>query len=53
MTTFDDVARFVLGFPETSSTPSYGGFPALRVNKRLLGRLPGETADGGDLPATE
>jgi hypothetical protein len=45
MTTFDDVARFVLRLPETSSTPSYGGFPALRVNKQLLGRLRGEMAD--------
>jgi len=48
VTTFDDVVRFALRLPETSSAPSYGGFPALRVNKKLFARLRGEMADDTD-----
>ncbi len=48
MTSFDDVERFALRLPETTSTPSYGGFPALRVNKRMFARLRGEMAEDVD-----
>ena len=48
MTSFADVERLVLAWPETTSTPSYGGFPALRVNKRFFARLRGEMADHVD-----
>jgi hypothetical protein len=48
VTTYADVERFALTLPETTSTPSYGGAPALRVNKRLIGRLRGEMADDVD-----
>ena len=48
MTTWADVEALVLGWPETTSTPSYGGFPALRVNKKLIARLRGEMADDVD-----
>ena len=48
MTTFAEIEKFALRLPETTSTPSYGGAPALRVNKRLIGRLRGEMADDPD-----
>ena len=48
MTTFADVERFALTLPETTSTPSYGGAPALRVNKKMFARLRGEMADHVD-----
>ena len=51
MTSFADVQRFALTLPETTSTPSYGGHPALRVNKKLFVRLRGEMADDLD-PST-
>lgn len=45
MATYDDLERFALTLPETTSSPSYGGFPALRVTKRLLARLCGELGE--------
>ena len=48
MTTFAEVEAFALTLPETTSTPSYGGAPALRVNKRMFARLRGEMADDLD-----
>jgi len=51
VTTFADVAGWACTWPETTSTPSYGGFPALRVNKKMFARLRGEMADDLD-PAT-
>jgi hypothetical protein len=45
MTSFADVEATVLEWPETTSTPSYGGFPALRVNNKMFARLRGEMAD--------
>jgi hypothetical protein len=48
MTSFADVQRFALTLPETASTPSYGGHPALRVNKKMFARLRGEMADDVD-----
>ncbi len=48
MTTFAHVEAFGLTLPETTSTPSYGGAPALRVNKRMFARLRGEMADDLD-----
>lgn len=48
MTTFAQIESFTLGLPETTSTPSYGGAPALRVNKRLIGRLRAEMAEDLD-----
>ncbi|MEP7089383.1 MAG: MmcQ/YjbR family DNA-binding protein [Nocardioidaceae bacterium] len=45
MTTYAEVEAFALTLPETTSTPSYGGAPALRVNKRMFARLRGEMAD--------
>ena len=48
MPTFAEVEQLVLAWPETASTPSYGGFPALRVNKKLFARLRGEMADDPD-----
>jgi hypothetical protein len=48
VTTFAEVEAFALTLPETTSTPSYGGAPALRVNKRMFARLRGEMADDLD-----
>jgi len=48
MTTFEQVEALTLAWPETTSTPSYGGFPALRVNKKLFARLRGEMQDDVD-----
>lgn len=45
MTTFAEVEAQVLAWPETTVTPSYGGFPALRVNKKLFAWLRGQMAD--------
>ena len=45
MTTFAQVQELALTLPETTSSPSYGGAPALRVNKLLFARLRGEMAD--------
>ncbi|HET9761791.1 MAG TPA: hypothetical protein VFP51_18685, partial [Nocardioidaceae bacterium] len=45
MTTWARVEAFALTLPETTSTPSYAGAPALRVNKKLFARLRGEMAD--------
>jgi hypothetical protein len=44
MTTFAEVEDFACSLPETTSTPSYGGAPALRVNKKMFARLRGEMA---------
>jgi hypothetical protein len=46
--TFSEVEAFALGLPETTSTPSYGGAPALKVNRKLFARLRGEMADDLD-----
>jgi hypothetical protein len=46
--TFAEVEQLMLRLPETTSTPSYGGAPALRVNKRMFARLRGEMADHVD-----
>jgi hypothetical protein len=48
MTTFADVEALVRDWPETTSSPSYGGAPALRVNKKMFARLRGEMADHVD-----
>jgi hypothetical protein len=48
VTTWERVQAFALTLPETTSTPSYGGAPALRVNRRLFARLRGEMADDTD-----
>ncbi len=48
MMTFSGVETLVLAWPETTSTPSYGGLSALRVNKRLFARLRGEMQDDLD-----
>lgn len=45
VTTWARVEAFALTLPETTSTPSYAGAPALRVNKKLFARLRGEMAD--------
>lgn len=43
--TFAEVEELALSLPETTSGPSYGGAPALRVNKKMFVRLRGEMAD--------
>ena len=48
MTNWQRVEAFALTLPETTSTPSYGGAPALRVNKKMFARLRGEMADDLD-----
>ena len=48
MMTFSGVETLVLAWPETTSTPSYGGFSALRVNKKFFARLRGEMQDDVD-----
>src|SRR5881227_296034 len=48
VTSYAEVEAFALTLPETSSSPSYGGAPALRVNKKLFARLRGEMADDVD-----
>lgn len=44
MTTWAALERWALRLPETTSTPSYGGAPALRVNTKTFARLRGEMA---------
>lgn len=46
MTSWAEVEALALSWPETTSTPSYGGFPALRVNKKLFAH----EAEHGPLP---
>jgi len=48
MTTFARLEELALTLPETTATPSYGGAPALRVNKKMFARLRGEMADDLD-----
>ena len=48
MTTYAEVEAFVLTLPETAAGPSYGGAPALRVNKKLVARLRAEMAEDLD-----
>src|SRR3954454_199723 len=48
MPTFAEVEQLVAGWPETTSTPSYGGAPALRVNGKMFARLRAEMADDLD-----
>ena len=48
MITWERVEAFALTLPETTSTPSYGGAPALRVNRKMFARLRGEMADDLD-----
>jgi hypothetical protein len=48
VTTWEQVETFALTLPETTSTPSYGGAPALRVNRKMFARLRGEMADDRD-----
>lgn len=45
MVSYAEIEEFALTLPETSSTPSYGGAPALRVNKKMFARLRGEMAE--------
>jgi len=47
MRDFEQVRRWALGLPETTSSPSYGGAPALRVGRRMFARLRAEMS--GDL----
>src|SRR6185295_3652691 len=48
VTTWAALERWALRLPETTSTPSYGGAPALRVNKKMFARLRGEMAEQTD-----
>jgi hypothetical protein len=48
MPTYAEVEDLMLRLPETASSPSYGGAPALRVNKKMFARLRGEMADDVD-----
>jgi hypothetical protein len=48
LTSYEDLERFALTLPETTTGPSYGGAPALRVNKKMFARLRGEMADQVD-----
>jgi hypothetical protein len=48
VTSYAEAEAFALTLPETTSTPSYGGAPALRVNKSMFARLRGEMADDLD-----
>jgi hypothetical protein len=48
MTGYAEVEAFALTLPETAASPSYGGAPALRVNKKMFARLRGEMADDID-----
>lgn len=45
MTSYTEVAAFACTLPEVTESPSYGGAPALRVNKKLMARLRAEMAD--------
>jgi len=42
---FADVEALALAWPETTSTPSYAGAPALRVGRKMFARLRGEMTD--------
>ena len=44
MTSYSQLEAFALTLPETTTGPSYGGAPALRVNKKMFARLRGEMA---------
>ena len=46
--TYAELEEFALTLPETTTGPSYGGAPALRVNKKMVARLRGEMADHVD-----
>jgi hypothetical protein len=48
VTSYASLEQFALTLPETTSTPSYGGAPALRVNKKMFARLRGERAEDID-----
>jgi hypothetical protein len=48
VTSYAEIEAFVLTLPETTASPSYGGAPALRVNKKMFARLRGEMADETD-----
>jgi hypothetical protein len=48
MSGWERVEKMMLGLPETDRHASYGGFPAIRVNKKLVARLRGEMADDLD-----
>jgi hypothetical protein len=48
MVTYAEVEELALTLPETTASPSYGGAPALRVNKKMFARLRGEMADHVD-----
>ena len=48
MTSFEQLGAWAARLPETTSGPSYGGFPAVRVNKKMFARLRGEMADQRD-----
>lgn len=48
MPTFAEVETWARSLPETTSTPSYGGAPALRVNGRMFARLRAEMAEEAD-----
>ncbi len=48
MVTYADIEALALTLPETTVGPSYGGAPALRVNKKMFARLRGEMADDID-----
>jgi hypothetical protein len=48
MTSYSELEAFALTLPETTTGPSYGGAPALRVNKKMFARLRGEMADHVD-----
>jgi hypothetical protein len=47
-TSWDDLAAWALRLPETTTSPSYGGGPALRVNRTLFARLRVEMAGDTD-----
>jgi hypothetical protein len=48
VTDYAELEAFALTLPETTTGPSYGGAPALRVNKKMFARLRGEMADHVD-----
>ena len=48
MASYAEVEEFALTLPETTGTPSYGGAPALRVNKKMFARLRAEMAEDVD-----
>ena len=48
MSSWAQVEKLLAGLPETDCYASYGGFPALRVNKKLVARLRGEMAADHD-----